>query len=157
MSFLPFVAGIILHHKTNIVMIASIIGISTGVLLIVVLAILKRIDKQVFYGLVLAGIGFLYIGFAWTDLASLVINSIQSLVFVLLAYFGITRSADILVIGYFLHGIWDIVYDLFELPDLIPPHYDLFCLTVDFTIGIYLLIFAGTAKMNFAKKYRLFN
>lgn len=138
-------------------MIASIIGISTGILLIVVLTILKRIDKQTFYGLVLAGIGFLYIGFAWTDLASLVINSIQSLAFVLLAYYGINKSMDILAIGYFLHGIWDIVYDFFDLPDLIPPHYDLFCLTVDFTIGIYLLIFARTTKPDFAKKYRLFS
>lgn len=127
-------------------MTSLIIGISTGVLLIVALTILKSIDKQVFYGLVLAGIGFLYIGFTWADLESLIINSIQAFVFVLLAYYGIKKSIYILPIGFMLHGIWDLAYDRLGEPDLIPPHYDLFCLSVDFTIGIYLLIFARRIK-----------
>ena len=62
-------------------MLSGSIGVSTDVLLIVSLSILKRIDKQVFYGLVLAGIGFLYVGLAWTNLESLIINSIQTFAF----------------------------------------------------------------------------
>ncbi len=127
-------------------MTSLIIGIATGVLLIVALVILKRIDKQLFYGLVLTGIGFLYIGFTWTDLESLIINSIQAFVFVLLAYYGIKKSIYILAIGYFLHGTWDMAYDLLGEPDLIPPHYDWFCSAVDFTIGIYLLILARNVR-----------
>ncbi|HEX7847315.1 MAG TPA: DUF6010 family protein [Chitinophagaceae bacterium] len=130
-------------------MISSIIGIATGILLIVVLAMMTRIDKPILYGLVLAGIGFLYVGFTWTDLDSLVINSVQAFVFVLFAYYGIKKSINILAIGYLLHGTWDLVYDLLGGPDLLPPHYDLFCLSVDFTIGIYLLIFARVAKSKF--------
>ncbi|MEQ1677190.1 MAG: DUF6010 family protein [Chitinophagaceae bacterium] len=130
-------------------MTSLIIGISTGVLLIIALVMLKRIDKQLFYGLVLTGIGFLYVGFTWTDLESLIINSIQAVVFVLLAYYGIQRSIYILAIGYFLHGTWDLAYDLLGQPDLLPPHYDLFCLSVDFTIGIYLLILARNVRSKF--------
>ncbi len=127
-------------------MTSLIIGISSGILIIFLFEILKRFDKQVVYGLILTGIGFLYIGFTWTDLESLIINSVQAFLFVLLAYYGIKKSIYILALGYFLHGIWDLAYDLLGEPDLIPPHYDLFCLSIDFTIGIYLLIFAKSVK-----------
>ena len=127
-------------------MTALIIGISSGIFLIILFAILKRFDKQVVYGLILTGIGFLYIGFTWIDLESLIINSTQALLFLFLAYYGIKKSYYILAVGYFLHGIWDITYDLLGQPDLIPPQYDIFCLSIDFTIGIYLLIFASSIK-----------
>ena len=130
-------------------MTSLIIGISSGMLLIVLFVILKSFDKQVVYGLILTGIGFLYIGFTWTDLESLIINSTQALVFLLLAYYGIKRSIYILSIGYFLHGSWDLAYDLLGKPDLIPPHYEVFCLSLDFTIGIYLLIFAKNVNPKF--------
>ena len=130
-------------------MTSLIIGISSGILIIFIFVILKSFDKQVVYGLILTGIGFIYIGFTWTDLESLIINSTQALVFLLLAYFGINKSVYILSIGYFLHGSWDIAYDLLGQPNLIPPHYDVFCLSIDFTIGIYLLIFAKSVKSKF--------
>ena len=130
-------------------MTSLIIGISSGMLLIVLFVILKSFDKQVVYGLILTGIGFLYIGFTWTNLESLIINSTQALVFLLLAYYGIKRSIYILSIGYFLHGSWDLAYGLLGKPDLIPPHYEVFCLSLDFTIGIYLLIFAKNVNPKF--------
>jgi hypothetical protein len=56
-----------------------------------------------------------------------------------------------LAAGYFLHGCWDALYDFFKVPGLIPPHYDLFCLSLDFTIALYLLVFNKwvSAKKNF--------
>ena len=44
-----------------------IIGISSGLLVILIFALLKRIDKPTIYGLILSGIGFLYVGFTWSD------------------------------------------------------------------------------------------
>jgi hypothetical protein len=123
-------------------MIPFIVGLSSGLLLIAVLIILKQYDKQLVYGLILTGIGFLYIGFAWSDLSSLIVTSIQGLAFLILAYYGIKNSMHILALGYFLHGIWDLIYDVLDKPGLIPPHYDVFCLTIDFVIGIYLLVLA---------------
>jgi hypothetical protein len=123
-------------------MIPFIVGLSSGLLLIALLLILKQYDKQLIYGLTLTGIAFLYIGFTWSDLSSLIITSIQGLAFLTLAYYGIKKSMYIFALGYFLHGIWDLVYDVFDKPGLIPPQYDVFCLTIDFVIGIYLLVLA---------------
>jgi hypothetical protein len=116
-----------------------IVGILSGILVILIVTILKLLDKPVIYGLILSAIGFLYIGFTWTDLRSLVINCLQAIFFLLLAYYGIKKSLYYLIAGYFLHGIWDLLYNLFPNSNLIPPHYDLFCLSIDFTIGFYLL------------------
>ena len=117
-----------------------LIGISSGFIVILVINLLKQLEKKTMYGLILSGIGFLYVGFTWTDLTSIIITSFQAIVFLLISYYGIRKSLYILAAGYFLHGIWDFAYNL--LPDLhlIPPHYDLFCLSIDFTIGFYLLI-----------------
>lgn len=120
-------------------MIPVIIGFASGLLVIMLIAFLRKLDKPVIYGLILAGIGFLYVGFTWSDTEDVIINSIQALFFLFFAYYGIIKGLYILAIGYFLHGIWDLVYDLFPGPDLRPPHYDLFCLSIDFTIGFYLL------------------
>ena len=73
-------------------MIPAIIGISSGLLIILLFVILKRFDKKIIYGLILSGIGFLYVGFVWTDLQALVINSIQAALFLLIAYYGIKKN-----------------------------------------------------------------
>ena len=121
-------------------MIPAIIGISSGLLVILIIALLKQLDKPIVYGLILSGIGFLYVGFTWSDTKALIINCAQAVLFLFIAWYGIKRSLYILGAGYFLHGIWDLVYNLFPASSLIPPHYDLFCLSIDFTIGAYLLV-----------------
>jgi hypothetical protein len=120
-------------------MTAALIGTFSGILVILTVAFLKQLNKPIVYGLVLSGIGYLYVGFTWSDVTSLVITSVQSVIFLLLAYFGIKKNIYFLIAGYFLHGAWDLLYDLFPDRGLIPPHYDWFCLSIDFTIGVYLL------------------
>ncbi len=117
-----------------------IIGISSGLIIILLFCILKQFDKKIIYGLILSGIGFLYVGFTWTDLQALIVNSTQAVFFLLFAYYGVKKSLYILAAGYFLHGSWDLAYNLFPDSNLIPPHYDLFCVSIDFTIGIYILV-----------------
>jgi hypothetical protein len=120
---------------------AVIIGIFSGVLIILLVALLKQLDKKVIYWLILSGIGFLYVGFVWADLQALVINAIQAVIFLFWGYYGIKKRVYVLAAGYFLHGCWDMLYDFLKLPGLIPPHYDLFCSSLDFTIALYLLVF----------------
>ena len=122
-------------------MIPVFIGIASGLVTILLIALLKLRDTKLIYGLVLAGIGFLYVGFVWTDLKALVINAVQAVSFVLLGYFGVRKSGYLLAAGYFLHGCWDLVYNFLATPGLVPPHYDWFCSSLDFTIGIYLLLY----------------
>lgn len=122
-------------------MTAAIIGIMTGLAAIVLIALLKGFDRMTFYGLALTGIAFLYVGFTWSDPLSLGVNVFQTLCFVFLSYYGIKKSQSFLIAGYFIHGFWDLAYDWLLLPPLRPPHYDLFCLAVDFTMGLYLWVF----------------
>ena len=121
-------------------MISVIIGISLGLLTILTTILLQKLDKKVIYGLILSGIGFLYVGFTWSDLKSFIITVIQAIIFLFIAYFGVKKSLYIMAAGYFLHGLWDLAYDLLPDNHLIPPHYDLFCLSIDFTMGFYLLV-----------------
>ena len=120
-------------------MTAAIIGITSGLFIILVFVLLKQFNKLLIYGLILSGIGFLYVGFVWSDTRALIINSVQAILFVFIAYYGIKKSMAILAAGYFLHGTWDLLYHMFQDPGLIPPHYDLFCMSLDFVIGFYLL------------------
>lgn len=122
-------------------MIPVIIGNSSGLLIILLIVILKNLDKKIIYGLILSSIGFLYVGFVWKDLQALVENSIQAIVFLFLAYYGTKKSIYILATGYLLHGCWDMAYGFIKEPGSIPSHYDLFCLSLDFTICIYILAF----------------
>ncbi len=131
---------------------ASIIGISSGIVIIIIFAVLKRFDKKIIYGLILAGIGFLYVGFTWSDFDLLIITSVQAIFFVFLAYWGMKGNLYFLAAGYFLHGLWDIVYGQVADTALIPPHYDLFCLTIDFTIGLYLLFLKYRSRAGNASK-----
>ncbi|WP_295796790.1 DUF6010 family protein [Mucilaginibacter sp.] len=121
-------------------MTAIIIGVGSGILTILIIALLRFLDKQTFYGLILTGIGYLYVGFTWKDTGSLVLCAGQAILFSLIAYYGVKKSMLLLAAGYFLHGLWDLAFDLFPYTKLIPPHYDLFCLSIDFTMGFYLIV-----------------
>jgi hypothetical protein len=127
-------------------MIATIIGLTSSLLTILIFTFLKRIDKNLVYGLILMGIGFLYIGYTWTDLPTAIMSGVQALFFMSLAYLGIRKNPYFLVAGYFLHGLWDLVYPMLANPALLPPDYDYFCLTYDFVVGIYLIV-AGRIKL----------
>lgn len=119
---------------------AAIIGLLGGLATILLFTILKKFNKKIIYGLILACIGFLYVGFTWSDTNLFIINSLQAILFLFIAYFGIVKSINLLIAGYFLHGAWDFLFNYFINTPLMPPHYDWFCLTIDWVIGIYLFM-----------------
>jgi len=119
---------------------AALIDISSADITVFLFILLKRFDKKIIYGLILAAIGFLYVGFTWTDVNIEIMNIVQAIFFLLLGYFGIKKNLYFLIAGYFMHGLWDIIYGQFANINLLPPHYDLFCMTYDFVIAVYLLI-----------------
>ncbi|WP_333600917.1 DUF6010 family protein [Flavobacterium sp.] len=121
-------------------MVPIVIGITTALLQILVFEFLKQFKKDAIYALTLSGIGFLYVGYTWTDTTTVIVTAIQAIVFVLIAYYGLVKNPYILAAGYFLHGLWDIVYTFWFDAALIPPHYDWFCSSLDFTVGIYLVL-----------------
>lgn len=122
-------------------MLPLFLGASIGIISIVLINLLTKTHRLIYYGLVLSGIGFLYVGYTWKDTSQLVITIIQAFAFVLFAFYGVTRSIYILAAGYLLHGLWDVVYNFLTTVQLVPPHYDIFCFTIDFIMGGYLLIY----------------
>jgi hypothetical protein len=116
------------------------IGSVSGLITILIVVLFKRINRNIFYGLILSGIGFLYVGFTWTHFTLFTISILQALFFLLVAYIGSKGNLYFLAAGFLLHGIWDLIYPLFGNAGLLPPHYDLFCLTYDFILGFYLII-----------------
>lgn len=132
-------------------MIATLIGISSSLITILIFYFLKRLDKNTIYGLILMGIAFLYIGYTWSDLEVAIISFLQALFFLVFVYAGIRKSGYFLVAGYFLHGIWDVVYPIIGSPDLLPPDYDYFCITYDFIVALYLLIINYNTNNNHIK------
>ncbi|MDB5021649.1 MAG: hypothetical protein JWQ28_2776 [Pedobacter sp.] len=125
---------------------AVIVGVTLGLVIIGMIALLKQLNKHIIYGLILCAIGFLYVGFTWTDRTSFIVCCLQAVVFLFIAYFGSQQRMMLLGAGYFLHGIWDLAYSQISSSGLIPPHYDLFCLAIDFTMGLYLIIIAYRQK-----------
>jgi hypothetical protein len=117
-----------------------LIGISAALLQIVLFELLKQFKKDHIYALTLSGIGFLYVGFTWTNTPTVIIASIQAITFSFIAYYGLVKNSYILATGYFLHSLWDISYNIWQDASLIPPHYDWFCMSLDFTVGIYLTL-----------------
>jgi len=134
---------------------ALIIGISLGFISILFSRLLKQVDEKAFYGLMLAAIGALYVGYTWTDTTSLIINCVQAFFFGTLAYLGIKKSMYFMAAGFILHGTFDLVYSLFPVPDLRPPHYDAFCWSIDWVIGVYLFIIAYRQLNAVTKKHEV--
>lgn len=59
-------------------MTATLIGISVGLLQIVTFELLKKFEKDKIYALTLSAIGFLYVGFTWTDITTFIISGIST-------------------------------------------------------------------------------
>ena len=104
-------------------------------IVIIFLESVKSLDKKLFGVLTLVGIAFIYVGFAWTDLRSLIIVTISVVPFVALAYYGQTKSFNLIVLGLLLHGVWDVVFPRFS--SVAPEGYDIFCVTADVILAAY--------------------
>jgi hypothetical protein len=131
---------------------ALIIGISLGFISILFSRLLKQIDEKAFYGLMLAAIGALYVGLPGPT-QHLYYQLHTSFFFGTLAYLGIRKSMYFMAAGFMLHGTFDLVYSLFPVPDLRPPHYDAFCWSIDWVIGVYLFIIAYRQLNAVTKKH----
>ena len=112
-----------------------IIGIILCAVVIIFLESVRSLDKKLFGAFTLVGIAFIYVGFAWTELRSLIIVTISVVPFVALAYYGQTKRYNLIVLGLLLHGVWDVVFPRFS--SVVPEGYDLFCLTADVILAAY--------------------
>lgn len=106
--------------------------------------------EQTFYGLFLIAIAGFYLAFAtyFGAEAAYRMEWAGVLVFAAMGLTGI-RIPFALILGYPLHGVWDIVHELHAHgalslfgPDhltAIPLAYGIFCLAFDFSMGMYFI------------------
>ncbi|MCF6320881.1 MAG: hypothetical protein L3J32_03835 [Rhizobiaceae bacterium] len=117
-------------------------GFALGVGTIFIHLLLSKKQGLEFTSMLLVLIGSIYYGFALLSHnrnAAIVEIAIAS-VFVAMGIFGLWISPWILIIGLFLHGLWDIAHHnqnsyLVEIPKWYIP----FCATYDWIIALYLV------------------
>jgi hypothetical protein len=114
------------------------IGLITTVAVIAITEGLRFLEKRLIGALTLVGIAFIYVGFSWHDIPSLLITIFGVAVFIALSYFGYKNNFMLIVIGLALHGVWDFIFPLFS--SAAPEGYDVFCATIDFLLAIYFYI-----------------
>lgn len=113
-------------------------GIVTSFIIIALMETFKQIEKRLIGALTLVGIAFIYIGFSWQEISSLIIVIIGTALFFTLSYFGYKKDFTLIILGLILHGIWDILFPLYS--SVTPEGYDIFCITVDFLLALYFYI-----------------
>jgi hypothetical protein len=106
-------------------------------------------SEQIFYGVFLTAIAGFYLAFAahFGSASSWSTELFAAGSFSLLGILG-TRYAAVLILGYTLHGIWDILHELSahagysvlgaEFTE-IPLAYGVFCLVYDVVISVYFV------------------
>ena len=115
-----------------------VIGVVVSAIVIIFLESFRSLDKRLFGALTVVGIAFIYVGFAWNDLPSLIIVVISDILFVALSYYGQTKNFNLIVLGLLLHGVWDMVFPRFS--SVVPVGYDIFCLTADLILAAYFYV-----------------
>ena len=111
------------------------IGLITTVAIIGLLEVFRFLEKRLIGALTLVGIAFIYIGFSWNDIPSLIFSIFGVAGFFTLSYFGYKNNFILVIIGLALHGFWDLLFPF--LSKSAPAGYDIFCLTIDFLLAFY--------------------
>jgi hypothetical protein len=124
------------------------IGLITTAAVIGLCEVLTFLEKRLIAALTLVGIPFIYIGFSWNDLPSLILWILGVALFVALAYFGYKRNFILIPIGLVLHGCWDLVFPF--LSSTAPEGYDVFCLTIDIFLAVYFYFRVKPVKLRTA-------
>lgn len=114
------------------------IGIITTAAVIVVTELPLFLEKRLVGAMTLVGIAFIYIGFSWSDVPSLIYSILGVALFFTLAYFGYKKNFILVITGLLLHGIWDVLFPY--LSSAAPEGYDIFCITIDILLAPYFYI-----------------
>lgn len=114
------------------------IGLATTLAVIILFELLKKSDKHLLAAFTLVGIAFIYVGFSWKDIPSLIYTVLACGCFIALAYFGYQRNFMLIIWGLVGHGIWDILFPF--ISSAAPHGYDIFCITIDILLALYFFV-----------------
>jgi hypothetical protein len=133
-------------------------GIVTTVFIIIVFQVFsKYFTAKLIAAGVLVAIGFIYVGFSLKQntVELIILECIAAMIFFFIAIIGYIKNSSIIAFGIMLHGLWDLFHHngLLIRTD-IPTYWPVFCLTIDFLLGLYLLVVFRTPKANFRTRKR---
>ena len=121
-------------------MIQILSAIATAAILIIASILLsKHFSSRLFAATILCSIAFIYVGFA---LMGNTVHSIElevsvAVVFYFIALIGYSYNNALIAYGIVLHGIWDLLHSGSLVKTNIPDYWPLYCLLVDFILGVY--------------------
>lgn len=119
-----------------------------GGLVAILIALLapNAADARLGLGMLLSGIGFVYLGFAVSDgrKSAIVVQAISALVFIWVAQIAIREDSNLLLgLGFVGHGAWDALHHEHHGWARVRTWYPPFCAVTDLVIAA--AIFAGIA------------
>jgi uncharacterized protein DUF6010 len=115
------------------------VGLALGLVGLGFAAVLTEEQGRIFLGGLLAGIAFVYVGFAVADgrKAAIAVQVVSVLVFLTIASLGIQHdSALLLGIGFVGHAAWDSLHHEHHGPTEVRTWYPPFCAVADLVIGL---------------------
>lgn len=124
-----------------------VIGISLAMASVVILSFFSYEKKNEILSSLLAGIAGIYVGFALMDgrTEQIIIESIVTVLFIVITLLSRWRSTYILGAGYILHGIWDYLHHSWISTEVMNG-YPTFCSVYDIIIGIYIISYHYVKK-----------
>jgi hypothetical protein len=114
-----------------------LVGLAWTIGIIGFLEIFQSFDKKLIAVITLTGIPFIYIGFSFNDIQSLLVSILAAGFFIALAYYGYKRNFYLVIAGLVLHAVWDLLFPHFST--MAPEGYDIFCITIDVLLALYFL------------------
>ncbi len=115
-----------------------VVGGALGLVGVIEAALLSRQDAFIFLGVLLGGIGSVYLGFAIADgrTSAIAVQIASAVVFVNVAFVGVAQeSAVLLGLGYLGHAAWDAVHHEGHGPTRVRTRYPPFCVVADVVLA----------------------
>lgn len=118
------------------------VGFALGLLSTAFAALLGEGDARIYVGIVLAGIAWVYLGFAIADgrPSAIAVQAVSAAVFLTVAFLGVQLEANLLLgFGFLGHAAWDWVHHDGHGPTHVRTWYPPFCVVADLVIAVPVL------------------
>jgi hypothetical protein len=115
------------------------VGLTLGLVSTAFTAAVSRSEAFVYLGVLLGGIGSVYVGFAIADgrRSAIAVQVVSAAVFLSIGYLGAHHRWGVLLgLGFIAHGAWDWVHHDGHGPTRVRSWYPPFCAVADVTIGV---------------------
>ncbi len=132
----PRVSGLRRHAR------GIAVGLALGLVTDAFAALLNHEDALVYLAIVLAAIGWVYLGFAIADgrPSAIAVQAGSAVVFLNVAFLGAQHDSELLLgLGFLAHAAWDWLHHDGHGPTHVRTWYPPFCVVADVVIAVPLL------------------